>query len=434
MLLSRIQQVDARLKTCLPAGRSASMTAFFLLRCLLIVFILTASPVIAQQRSAEKDIAKKTEELEKLRKDIAAYEEKLKESEKKEKTTLTHLDNLEKQSTLIRKLVRQLREQEKQITSDIKEAKASISDLETQLQFLKSHYAKYVRSVYMNNRVYDVELLLSSNSINQLSIRIQYLKRFSDQRAKDLQGILDNKSSLEKQNDQLQASLEKERALLAEKTKEERSLKNKTSQRRSMLRGIRSDKKQFQQELARKNQAVKEIEKIIADLIERERIRKEKEAAEARERERRGEIAKAPTEPAGTFHQRRGKLNWPVSRGAIASRFGRQVHPTLKTVTQNTGIDISSTAGSDVLAVANGEVSVVSFIPGFGNLLILNHYGGYRTVYAHLSDIAVSENQTVIEGQVIAKSGDSVEGNILHFEIWKDREKQDPEDWLVKRR
>ncbi|HEY4612952.1 MAG TPA: peptidoglycan DD-metalloendopeptidase family protein [Bacteroidota bacterium] len=396
----------------------------------LLIFVLTAG---ARAQSAATDIAKKTEELETLRKEIQAYEQKLLESEKKEKTTLEHLDNLEKQSTLIRRLVQRLREQEKQITGDINEAKSSIGDLEKQLQFLRNHYARYVRSVYVKNRVYDLELLFSSNSINQLSIRIEYLKRFSDQRAKDLQEIVGSKTSLEKKNDQLQKSLETERALLTEKTKEENSLKKKATQRRSVLTRLRKDQKQYQQELERKTQAVKEIEKIIADLIERERVRKEKEAAAAKERERLGEAPAAP-EPTGTFEQRRGKLRWPVARGAIASRFGRQVHPSLKTVTQNTGIDISSPAGSDVLAVADGEVSVLSFIPGFGNVLILNHYNGYRTVYAHLSDIAVAESQPVKEGQVIAKSGDSLEGAVLHFEIWKDRDKQDPERWLMKQR
>jgi murein DD-endopeptidase MepM/ murein hydrolase activator NlpD len=55
-------------------------------------------------------------------------------------------------------------------------------------------------------------------------------------------------------------------------------------------------------------------------------------------------------------------------------------------------------------------------------------------VYAHLSDITVSESQHVIEGAVIAKSGDTVAGAILHFEIWKEREKQNPEWWLASRR
>ncbi|HXG37711.1 MAG TPA: peptidoglycan DD-metalloendopeptidase family protein [Bacteroidota bacterium] len=402
---------------------------------IVLVLSFTVALGAAAQQSGERDIAKKTQELEALRKEIQAYEQKLRESEKKERTTLEHLDNLERQSTLIRRLIQKLREQEKQITNDINEAKSSIDEYQKQLEFLKAHYARYVRSVYKNSRVYDLELLFSSNSINQLSIRIQYLKRFSEQRAKDLQSIVEKKTSLERQNERLQEALKAERALLAEKTKEEQTLIRKASQRKSVLSKIRSDKQLFQKELSRKTQAAREIEKMIAELIERERIRKEKEAAAARERERSGATTPPPApEPTGTFEQRRGRLRWPVAGGAIASRFGRQVHPVLKTVTQNTGIDISIAAGTNVVAVADGEVSVLSFIPGFGNVLILNHYNGYRTVYAHLSDIAVAETERVREGQVIAKSGDSPGGTVLHFEIWKDREKQDPELWLAKQR
>jgi septal ring factor EnvC (AmiA/AmiB activator) len=406
------------------------MTVRFLI---LVVLLVPMEHRLVAQQAGEKDIVKKKQELETLRKEIQTYEKKLRESEKKEKVTLEHLDNLERQSMLIRRLIQKLREEEKQITGEINAAKSSIADLERQLDFLKQHYAAYVRSVYTKSRVYDVELFFSSNSINQLSIRIAYLKRFSEQRAKDLRAIVEKKTTLEQQNEQLQEALTAERALLAEKTKEERMLSRKASQRKTVLSKIRSDKQLFQRELTRKMHAAREVEKMIADLIERERLRKEKEAAAARERL--GARTPPPAaEPAGTFEQKRGKLRWPVSGGAIASRFGRQVHPVLKTVTQNTGIDIAVAPGSDVVAVAEGEVSVLSFIPGFGNVLILNHYNGYRTVYAHLSDIAVVETERVNEGQMIAKSGDSPAGSVLHFEIWKDREKQDPEWWLAKQR
>jgi septal ring factor EnvC (AmiA/AmiB activator) len=388
-------------------------------------------PALAHGQT-DKEIAQRTKELEKLRNEILAYEKRIKESESKERSALEHLDNLEKQSTLIRRLIQKLREEEKTITAEIAKAKEALAEMNLQLDHLKEHYANYVRSVYKNGRVYDLELLFSSNSVNQLSIRIEYLKRFSDQRARDLQSIVEKKTSLEQQNEQLQSSLQAERRLLAEKTREEQTLQKKTGERKTVLSKARSDKQTYQKELARRTAAAREMERIIADLVERERIRKEKEAQAARERSNAGEPIRP--EPATTFDQRRGKLRWPVSSGAIASRFGQQVHPTLKTITQNTGIDISVPVGSDVVAVADGEVSVLSFIPGYGNLLILNHYGGYRTVYAHLSDIAVSEEQAVREGQVIARSGDSLSGAVLHFEIWKDREKQNPEWWLVKAR
>jgi murein hydrolase activator len=411
---------------------------------LVSLFVFFTCPAAAQR--TEREIKQKEEELQQLRSDIQAYEKKLKESEKKEKVTLERLDNLERQSILIRKLVQKLREEEVGITTEIDTAKSTIGGLESQLQFLKAHYASYVCSVYKNGRVYDLELLFSSKSINQLSIRIQYLKRFSEQRSKDLQEIDKNRAMLEQKNELLRIKLQNERQLLLEKTLEEGKLQKTFSQRQTMLKKIRKNKKTYQKELNRKMGAFQQIEKIIADLIEKERIRKEQEEAERRERElaearEREKLNQVPlkskpveSKTISTFARQRGKLRWPVERGSVQSRFGNHVHPVLKTVTQNTGIDIATAVGSDVLAVADGEVSVLSFIPGFGNVLILNHYDGYRTVYAHLSDVTVTNSQRITEGTVIAKSGDTVAGAILHFEIWKEREKQNPEWWLANRR
>ncbi|RPI05553.1 MAG: hypothetical protein EHM64_06110 [Ignavibacteriae bacterium] len=410
----------------------------------LLFFCLFALPAAAQRTT--KEIKLRENELQNLRNEIQAYEKKLNESEKKEKVTLERLDDLEHNSILIRQLIKKLREEELGLTGEIDTAKNTIAGLESQLQFLKSHYANYVRSVYKNGRVYDVELLFSSKSINQLSIRIQYLKKFSEQRSKDLQGITDNKTILEQKNEQLQLKLQQERQLLTEKTREEGNLKKTYSQRQIVLKKIRKDKKTYQKELARKTEASKKIEGFIAELIEKERIRKEREEAERRERlaaeARERELNKRPAPPAPqpvdvkttiAFERRRGKLRWPVAHGTVQTPFGNHTHPVLKTVTQNTGIDIATPSGSDVYAVADGEVAVLSFIPGFGNVLIMNHNNGFRTVYAHLSDVTVSESQRIPEGTVIAKSGDTVAGAILHFEIWKDREKQNPEWWLTNR-
>ena len=414
---------------------------------LLTLFLVFALPANAQRST--KEIKQRESELEKLRDDIRAYEKKLNESEKKEKVTLDRLDDLEHHSILIRKLIQKLREEELGMTVEIDTAKSTIANLEGRLQFLKSHYANYVRSVYKNGRVYDVELLFSSKSMNQLSIRIQYLKKFSEQRAKDLQGISDNKTVLEQKNEQLQLKLQSERQLLSEKTREEGKLKRTFDQRQMVLKKIRRNKQTYKKELTRKTEASKKIENLIAELIEKEQLQKEREEAERRERlaaeTRDRELHKTTAPPVPqpvtadikasvVFEQRRGKLRWPVMHGTVQTPFGNQVHPVLKTVTQNTGIDIATPSGSDVYAVADGEVAVLSFIPGFGNVLILNHSNGFRTVYAHLSDVMVSESQHVTEGTVIAKSGDTVAGAILHFELWKERDKQNPEWWLANRR
>ncbi|MEK9138510.1 MAG: M23 family metallopeptidase, partial [Bacteroidota bacterium] len=165
---------------------------------------------------------------------------------------------------------------------------------------------------------------------------------------------------------------------------------------------------------------------MIADLIEQERIKREREAAEQR---RTGKLPQPPA-IAGNFEMKRGKLRWPVSEGSVVAHFGNQRHPTLKTITQNTGIDIAVKAGTPVTAVAEGEVATIWWLPSYGNIIIIDHYNGYRTVYSHLAEIRVTQGQKVKEGDGIGTSGEALDGQRLHFELWKDRDKQNPELWL----
>ena len=390
-----------------------------------------------KERELSREIARKEKELETLRAEIQAYEKRYRESEKKERSALGNISNLDRQVGLLRNLIKKLREQEQSLRGDIQDTRSSIQDLERQLDALRTHYAKYVRSVYKYGRVYDVELLFSSKSVNQLYIRIEYLKRFSEQRAKDLRDVVNKKSDLEAENERLQASLMHERNVLAEKTARESSLKKKVVEHRKSLTAIVQDKNKLRRALEEKKKYAEEIKRIVARLNDEEDKRREAAAAAARNRDKTAPALRPTPKPEtapGAFASQQGRLRWPAEAGTIASRYGLQTHPVLKTKRENTGIDISVKSGTGVQTVADGEVSILTFIPGFGNILILSHGDGYRTVYAHLSEINVVESQKVKAGDLIAKSGDSVEGSILHFEVWKGTVKQDPEHWLAKQR
>lgn len=443
----------------------------------------------ATEANQQNVIRKKDQQLKKLRSEIQSYEKQIRQSESKEKTTLDRLDKIEQQSNLVRSLLSELRTEEQLLRRTIDSTKQNIDQLEYQLSFLRGHYAKYVSSVYKYGRVYDFETILSSNSINQLYIRIQYLRRFSEQRKRDLDRIETKKEQIELEQASLGEKLTAEQQLIAEKTSEQSSLTVNKNRRRRVLTDIRKDKSLLKQELHRKKTAAKELEGIIAQLIEQEQIRKAKEERERkeraerlareraaqRERERLAQIqrekelaelkkkndltkAKAKEREIADakfgaeqrekeyeeeitessvhgipFDQRKGRLTWPVSRGRIAAHFGNQIHPVMKTITTNTGIDISTQDDTPIRAVADGEVALIHWLPSYGNLIIIYHNNGFRTVYAHLSEIRVTNGQKITEGQVIGTSGDSVSGDMLHFEIWKEKEKQNPESWLARR-
>ncbi len=271
---------------------------------LLFLFALSSgrnNTALGQSVSKESTkLRENKEKLAKLMAEKAAFEKKLSESKEKEKSTLDHIENLERQVNHMRRLIKKLRDQEQDLAGDIQSARSSIADLEQQLGSLKTQYAKYVRSVYKYGRVYDVELLFSSKSINQLYIRMEDLKRFSEQRAKDLAEVDRKKSDLEMQNEQLQATLDHERELLSEKTVEESSLNQKVSEHQKMLAAIRKDKRKYQEALKQQAKSELELHKIIADLVEKE-ARKEREATAARERR----AARYADTRSGGWHSRR---------------------------------------------------------------------------------------------------------------------------------
>ncbi|MFA6457231.1 MAG: peptidoglycan DD-metalloendopeptidase family protein [Bacteroidota bacterium] len=439
--------------------------------------------------ASQTDIKKKDQQLKRLRAEIQRYEQQIEESEKKEKATLNRLDILEKKANLVRSLLEGLREEEQLIRSSIDHSRSTVEQMEKQLTFLKNHYANYVASVYKFGKVYDLETILSSNSINQLYIRIEYMKRFSDQRKKDLEKITSKKGQIEIEYSTLQEKLSMEQQLISEKIMEENALNKTKERRKSVLKDIREDKSQLKKELTRKISAAKQLENLIADLIEQERIRKEKAEREAKERKeriareraaqrereriarlerekelaelkKRNDLAKAKEKEQEIaeanrraiqrekefeaevtrvelvmrpLSERKGKLTWPVSGGRVVAEFGNQVHPVMKTITTNTGIDIATKENTPVRCVADGEVALIHWLPSYGNLIIINHSHGYRTVYAHLSEISVITGQQIKEGTVIAKSGETVSGNLLHFEVWKEKDKQNPREWLARR-
>ncbi|HYQ87480.1 MAG TPA: peptidoglycan DD-metalloendopeptidase family protein [Bacteroidota bacterium] len=386
------------------------------------------------------DLKKKRSDLEKLRRDIDTYEQKIKQKERKEHSTLGLLDSYDHQASLVRKLINKLHDEETALQHDINRTRGLIGGLNDRVSFLKGQYAQYVAAAYKSGRTYDLELLLTAGSLNEMLIRSEYLKRFSEQRRTDIGEISGQRVDLESQRARLQEQLISQRELIAEKGREEKKLAQRVQKRKLLLADIRKDKRSYKREIDRKTEDAKKLEQLIAGLIERDRAKIRKPKAPGAKPHETAAPPVAPgqdrvtrQEPAAGQGLRRGSVPWPVSQGKIVSRFGVQQNPALHTVTQNNGIDIDVPSGTYVDAVADGEVSTIWWLPSFGNLVIMNHQNGYRTVYAHLSEIAVNEGDRIKQGEQIGKSGEALAGPMLHFEIWKEREKQDPLQWLAPR-
>jgi murein DD-endopeptidase MepM/ murein hydrolase activator NlpD len=130
------------------------------------------------------------------------------------------------------------------------------------------------------------------------------------------------------------------------------------------------------------------------------------------------------------LNQVKGNLNQPVDAGLTVNNFGNFINTATNTVSFNNGSDYSVAKGSKVYAVASGIVTIVGELPFYGKCVILRHENGFRTVYSSLSETSINAGDNIKLNQVIGKSGETLEGQLLHFEIWKDVTPLNPHEWL----
>ena len=415
-----------------------------------LIIIVGVFSVCAQENNR---ISSRKNELSKIKDEIVSLQNRLKLKTRKERESYNVLENYNKQNYLLRKLISSLKSEER-----LKESQISVNEKKTQtlkkdITRLKDNYSKYVVSVYKHGPLDDWVSLLDAASFEQALLRFKYMKRFSERRLKDLQLLKEKKDSLNAVTNRLEKEKQEKILLTGQKQEEQKNLNEKREDRKRILRAIRNDKTALISEIKAKKDAESRIQNLINKLIEEaERKRKEEDARLAAERAKaknnnkiitsnnttesrtnEGYDVDLSTAGFSSFSVLKGRLNWPVSKGRIVKKFGENRNSRLNTVTLNYGVDIKTSSDEKVIAVADGVVSAIDWLPGYGSVIIITHKGDYRTVYSHLSDIYVREGDKVKLGTVIGKVGESIEGNVLHFEIWNSREKQNPEKWLAGR-
>ena len=401
---------------------------FLISAILLSALCLAAFPQAKHKPAGSAGLTKKKQELQRLRGNIKLYEKKIAESSRKESVSLGTLDKLEKQNLQTRQSIKKISSQIASNSQNIADVERKIDMASSRLSNLTDQYARFARSFYEQGRMHDLELILTASSINKMLVRYEYLKKFSDQTKLDMNSINSERDRLTGLKEQLRQRLAQQQNYLSQKSVEENKLASRIVEHRRLIGQLRKDKTIYAQQLKRSRNAAVELENLIRNLIAEE-ARKKQESKVSRE----NYSSSTPAIVPKNLSVMKGRLPWPVNKGRVVAKFGEQENPVLKTITLNYGIDISVPENSQVRSVAYGEVSRIFWLPSYGNLVIIDNYNGLRTVYAHLSDIFVKEGDKVKAEEPIGTVGESLGGSILHFEVWLDKNKQDPETWLSRK-
>ena len=389
-----------------------------------------------------EDISRKESELSSIKTEIKNLEKELASKSAAEKKSFEAVENLNKQNFLMNKILGELRRDINKKEIEIKTVEKKIDKTESEMKVLQDNYARYVKAIYKKGQYNELEALLDAASLQQAIMRTYYLQAFAKQREKDLAKLKSKKVEL----DESKALLKKERnekLLLAKSRDDEKKvLTQKLNERKAALNSIKKNNNELKKALTAKKESQKKIEQLIAQLIEKEASANKDQLTSIEkstlEKNRiRDESASYDidlnTSSFASFAELKGKMIWPLHKGKIIRKFGENKHKSLNTVTLNYGVDIKADKDKNVRSVGEGVVAAIDWLPGYGNVIIISHKNNYRTVYSHVSEIFVSEGEKVKSGSVLAVVDEGLDGYVLHFEIWKGRDKQNPESWLGKK-
>lgn len=393
-----------------------------LIRVSLFLFLalLIGGSSLAQQRSKAELENEKRENLRK----IAEAEKILSETKSQKKVTVGQLTALNQQINVRESLISALNSEIELLDEEIVELSIVVEALQTDLKNLKEEYAAMIYSTYKVNHGFSVlTFLFSSSTFNELFMRLKYLEQYTDARRLQAEQIVAVTQELDQQRIEVEIKREEQRVLLSQQVKENEKLINLKNEKNSLIAQLNKREKQLRTEMTDRKKANDKLDRLIAEIIRKEIERNKTMSTTALADE---------VELTNRFEMNRNKLPWPVNSGFISQKFGVQPHPVLKGITiENTGVDIQTNGQQEVKTVFAGEVKTKAFIQGQNNVVIIKH-GDYYTVYSKLEDVKVSRGQTVNADDVIGTVHTDSEGiSEVHFEVWKNTTKLDPEKWLV---
>ncbi len=282
---------------------------------------------------------------------------------------------------------------------------------------IQESFRQKVLNLYKRGKNYELELLMSSKTPNEYLRRNQYLQKFAQNRKKELRDLQSKKFILEEKKKMLTLSTSSQRYYVESRRHEKSALENnlgvlkKEKDIAENGEGIIAAKiKRYETQLDNIRNFINNFENNRESFTERKNTRISYES--------------------GDLTAVKGNINLPIDVGLITSNYGSSINNSTNTLAFNNGIDFSVAKDSKVHAVANGVVTLVGELPYYGKVIIVKHESGFRSVYASLSEINAAVGDNIRLNQVIGKTGETIDGQSFHFELWQNATPLNPKEWL----
>jgi septal ring factor EnvC (AmiA/AmiB activator) len=286
-----------------------------------------------------------------------------------------------------------------------------------------------VAALYKGGETGNLRIFFSSESFPQMTENLRYMKSVLDNDRKLFAQYNENLSRLKQLKLRLEQDAARKEGLLRSVQAKKREVEQEKSRKASYLAKVRQDKQGYLASLKELQANASRLQSMFERLEARNR-----KAYSAKSRSKGGQVTLLPPTPQVPdkgLGAQKGRLSLPV-KGTIVDHFGRHKHPEFDTFTVSNGISVSAPAGAPIHAVFDGEVIFADYFKGYGNMIIVDHGGGFFSLYAHASSVAKKVGAKVARNDVLASVGnqDSSKGPMLYFEIRYQGKPVDPAPWF----
>ena len=310
-----------------------------------------------------------------------------------------------------------------------------ISSTETEIETATALIAEYESKIVTKNSEIEAMEADIEDNYNDMMGRLRF--SYEQGNASYLELILnsDNMADFLSNTDRVQSIMEFDKSLMDELVAQLNLLETE----RTVLTNTLEDQKELEKSLSNKKVDLedqkKKADQYITQLQADEKTyAAEYEKAKKAEKEANSQIEKLLAERQKSENQQYwgGDFIWPVPKNItrISSYFGWRI--LWGRSDYHLGIDIPAAAGTDIYASNGGTVVTATYHYSYGYYVLIDHGGGFATLYAHNSRLLVKAGDVVEQGDVIAKMGTtgSSSGNHLHFEVRKNGKVQNPLNYV----
>jgi septal ring factor EnvC (AmiA/AmiB activator) len=383
-----------------------------------------------QSQNTKEDLEQRRLEL---REEIQKINSLRSSNKLREKSVLTEVEDLDRQIRTTEKLIKVTNQQANLLTRDINSNTDKIQQLRKELVKLKEDYGQMIEKSYKSKSQQSrIMFLLSSESFLQAYKRLQYMKQYANYRKKQGDQIKEGTQELQVFNANLLKQKKEKDKLIAENRETRAQLGKNSQSQQVLMKSIRQKEGQFASQIRKKQQEIDAIDRQIDEIIRASIAAANKESGSTSRSA--FELTPEAKALAVNFASNKGKLPWPVRSGVVTMRFGTQPHPIVKSTTINSnGVRIDTDKGEKARAIFDGTVSEVQAVKGANKAVMVRH-GDYITIYNNLSKVFVSKGDTVSLGQDLGEIATSTSSGktTLHFLIYKNTDKMDPADWILR--